>query len=146
VGPHRIFDLKIVSHTSPRRDAIRTVLFILNFSQCRSIDSVSFESGTRLTCIEERAFLSTSLISIVLPGSLESIGEYCFSYSGRLADVQVESPSQLVYIGDHAFEETKVVEVKIESGSPKPVKIEGDVGCRIAIVQYMDPPTVPEPE
>jgi hypothetical protein len=54
------------------------------FSGCKSLLSVSFESGSLLRRIESSAFLYFSLASIVIPRTVEIIDSSAFSYCERL--------------------------------------------------------------
>jgi hypothetical protein len=44
------------------------------FSWCRSLSSVLFESGSRLSRIERLAFNGTALVEMILPSSVEVLG------------------------------------------------------------------------
>jgi hypothetical protein len=46
----------------------------LCFSECRSLSSVPFEAGSRLSRIDKRAFCGTSLTEILLPARVEVFG------------------------------------------------------------------------
>jgi hypothetical protein len=55
------------------------------FSLCGSLYSVTFESGSRLSRIEGRAFSETGFIEIIIPSSVEVLDEECFSWCGSLS-------------------------------------------------------------
>jgi hypothetical protein len=60
---------------------IPSSVIILNessFSCCESLESVGFESGSRLERIEKSAFARTKLISIALPSSVMGLNESGF--------------------------------------------------------------------
>jgi hypothetical protein len=59
---------------------------------------VRFESESRLSRIEKKAFSGSHLIEIVIPASVEFLGESCFSFCGSLSSVTFESGSRLVGI------------------------------------------------
>jgi hypothetical protein len=40
---------------------------------------VIFESGSRLSRVDARASVETSLIAVILPASIEILGKNCFS-------------------------------------------------------------------
>jgi hypothetical protein len=61
------------------------------FSNCESLSSVIFESGSILSRIEEYAFYRTGLIEMIVPSSVEVLGESCFSYCESLSSVTFES-------------------------------------------------------
>jgi hypothetical protein len=49
-----------------------------SFDQCKSLESVTFESGSRLERIEESAFHVSGLKSIEIPGSISFIDDFAF--------------------------------------------------------------------
>jgi hypothetical protein len=48
------------------------------FYYCKSLSSVTFESGSRLSRIEGWAFSETVLVEIILPSSVAVLGEKFF--------------------------------------------------------------------
>jgi hypothetical protein len=75
-----------------------------SFSRLEGLEEVSFEGGSQLQTIEERAFrFAFSLRSILLPGSLEVIGVGAFYGCRSLAVVRFETPSKLRLIDESAF-------------------------------------------
>ncbi|MDR1267333.1 MAG: leucine-rich repeat domain-containing protein [Holosporales bacterium] len=75
------------------------------FADCRLLSSVTFEQGSRLQTIGSHAFSECiSLQSIVIPKSVEDLGESCF-FQCRLSSVSFEQGSCLQTIGSHAFSE-----------------------------------------
>jgi hypothetical protein len=50
------------------------------FSSCKSLSSITFESNSRLTRIESKAFSFSSLQSKLIPSNVEILGSECFSY------------------------------------------------------------------
>jgi hypothetical protein len=66
------------------------------FYECRSLSSITFESGSRLSGIEARAFCGTNLIEIVIPVSVEILGEECFPPCRSVISVTFESGSRLL--------------------------------------------------
>jgi hypothetical protein len=80
------------------------VLRCASFSTRFSLESVSFDDGSRLQSIEAWAFMSCdSLRSIRLPASLEMIGAGAFCRCHSLVAVTFEAPSKLREIGARAF-------------------------------------------
>ncbi len=72
------------------------------FSDCTSLESVTFGENSRLTSIGERAFSGcTSLASITIPSSVTSIGDSAFYYCTSLKSITI--PSSVTSIGDDAF-------------------------------------------
>jgi hypothetical protein len=55
------------------------------FRGCKSLSSVSIESGSLLRRIESSAFSNSSLPSIVIPRTVEIISSSCFSYCKSLS-------------------------------------------------------------
>jgi hypothetical protein len=74
------------------------------FSGCQSLSTVTFESGSNLSSIEDFAFnCCSSLSSICIPSSVETLGGYCFSGCQSLSTVTFDSGSKLSCIEDFAF-------------------------------------------
>jgi hypothetical protein len=65
------------------------------FSDCRSLSSITFESGSRLSRIESWAFSQTGLVEIIVPASIEFLGEECFHECRSLSSITFESGSRL---------------------------------------------------
>lgn len=69
------------------------------FSDCYSLESVVFESGSRLKIIDRYVFdTCIALKSIIIPASCEEIGISAFANCKSLSDVRIESGSQLKII------------------------------------------------
>jgi hypothetical protein len=73
------------------------------FSDCKSLASVTFESGSRLSRLEKSAFSQSGLHSIHFPASIEVICESCFSNCKSLESVTFESGSRLSRLEKKAF-------------------------------------------
>ena len=66
------------------------------FYDCTSLQTVTFEKGSRLKTIEESAFEDcTELTSIEIPASVETIEDSAFKGCSKLATVTFEKGSQL---------------------------------------------------
>ena len=76
------------------------------FYDCTSLQTVTFEKGSRLKTIEESAFEDcTELTSIEIPASVETIEDSAFKGSSKLATVTFEKGSQLkaIWGGYYAY-------------------------------------------
>jgi hypothetical protein len=73
------------------------------FSGCKLLESVTFESGSRLERIEEYAFTGSGLKSIVIPSSVVVLGYSSFRECKSLESVTFESGSRLERIKESAF-------------------------------------------
>jgi hypothetical protein len=74
------------------------------FSCCRSLLSFTFESRSRLTRIEVKAFHDcSSLESICIPASVEILCQECFAGCRSLSSFTFETGSNLVQIEARAF-------------------------------------------
>jgi len=82
-----------------------------DFQKCRGLTSITFESGSSLKTIGISAFEldvgACSLTSVILPASLESIGDYAF-YGCPLISITIEANSNLERIGRWAFYGSKI--------------------------------------
>jgi hypothetical protein len=61
------------------------------FSDSKSLSSITFESNSRLTQIESKAFSNSSLQSILIPRNGEILGSNCFSSCKSLSSITFES-------------------------------------------------------
>ncbi len=74
------------------------------FCNCESLQTINFESNSKLSSIGSHAFYNCdSLKSIVIPSSVTSIGESAFSNCKSLKIVNFESNSKLTSIGKTVF-------------------------------------------
>jgi hypothetical protein len=81
------------------------------FLRCKSLSWASFEIGSRLSRLEQRAFARSGLISIHVPASVTVIGESCFSMCGSLASITFESGSQLSQLANRAFSGSTLISI-----------------------------------
>ena len=78
------------------------------FSQCKQLETVTFEKGSQLKSIGNNAFVNCiSLKTITIPISVTIIGDYAFSKCKNLKIVTFEEGSKLESIGDYAFKDCK---------------------------------------
>jgi hypothetical protein len=80
---------------------------------CKSLESVIFESGSQLSRIEYSAFYGSGLKSITIPSSVVVLGKDCFGRCWSLKSVAFESGSQLSRIEDFAFRECQLESIVI---------------------------------
>ena len=101
------------------------------FIMCERLNEVVFEQGSRLERIERCCFDRCNLTKIVLPESVQYIGEFCFSdclnlrevviprsvrkidgfafsHCHQLSSLVFEEGSQLTHIGHYAFDGTQL--------------------------------------
>jgi hypothetical protein len=76
------------------------------FANCQYLSHVTFEADSRLTHVEDSAFLSSSLPSICLPSSVERLERRCFSRCLSLREVRFAPGSHLQEIEPLAFDES----------------------------------------
>jgi hypothetical protein len=88
------------------------------FGLCSFVCEVVFEAESRLRLIDEDAFSTTDLRSIIIPSGVEVIGECCFPGCESLSEVIFEAGSRLQLIGSGAFTWTVLKTIRI----PKSVK------------------------
>jgi hypothetical protein len=77
-----------------------------SFSWCESLESVRFQSGSRLKRIEQGAFWRCGLKSILIPSSVIVLGKESFSGCESLKSVRFESDSRLERIEESAFSQS----------------------------------------
>lgn len=119
-----LFGFSAVGRTLVVPAGVRSIGALAYFGD-NSLDSVIFESGSRLETIGEYAFADCqALRHVSLPGSVTSLGEGCFSMCPRLESLRVPArvstlpryfcagdslleevslPARLKDIGSHAF-------------------------------------------
>jgi hypothetical protein len=73
------------------------------FYECRSLSLVAFESESKLSRIENAAFVRIDLVKIILPASVKVLGERCFDECRSISSVTVDSGSVLSRIEKLAF-------------------------------------------
>jgi hypothetical protein len=83
-------------------------LTIKSRGDCHSLSSVIFESRSRLSRIESNAFSETGLIEIIIPSSVEVIGDECFRGCLQLQSIIFERGSRLREVGQNVFLECRV--------------------------------------
>jgi hypothetical protein len=79
-----------------------------SFYEFESLESVTFESGSRLERIEESAFRGSGLKSILIPSSVVVLGKESFVWCKSLESVTFESGSRLERIDQSMFERSGV--------------------------------------
>lgn len=77
------------------------------FEGCRLINTVTFdESDGKVSCVKEigkRAFYGSSVTSLALPSSLETIGESAFAYCDDLTELDLSRVNGNLTFGAYAF-------------------------------------------
>ena len=76
-------------------------------------DHVTFEPGSRLVRMEERAFHMSRIETIMIPPTVEFIGEACFAFCQQLRFIGLDDDSMLTTISDDAFKKTDISYFKI---------------------------------
>jgi hypothetical protein len=88
--------------------------FIENISRhCSSLSEVLFGSSSRLRGIGNVAFQFSTIKSIRIPKSVETMGDRCFSDCRSLVKVIFEPGCKLTEISDHAFSSSGVQMIEI---------------------------------
>jgi hypothetical protein len=101
-----------------RSIVIPSSVFVLgkeSFCGCESLESVIFESGSRLERIEESALCESGLKSILIPSSVIVLGKWSFRGCRSLASVTFESGSRLERIEERALCESGLKSILIPS-------------------------------
>jgi hypothetical protein len=79
-----------------------------SFHWCKSLESVTFESGSQLEWIDDCAFRESGLKSICIPSSIVFLGAGNFYECKSLESVTIESGSRLEWINESMFYGTRV--------------------------------------
>jgi hypothetical protein len=91
------------------------VLGTASFHGCQSLQSVTFESGSRLERIGESAFSWTGLKSILIPPSVVVLGKYSFDECMSLESVIFASGSRLEQVEESAFRRSVLKSIEVPS-------------------------------
>ena len=87
------------------------------FYKCSKLKTISFESGSKLTIIEENAFQYSGLESINIPASVINIGDAVFKDCIYLRNVNFEKNSQLKNLGNEVFyRSSSLTKINIPAG------------------------------
>jgi hypothetical protein len=84
-----------------------------SFRRCKSLESVRFESGSRLEQIEEWAFSESGLRSIEVPSPVLALGKASFRWCKSLRSMTFESGSRLERIEELALSESGLKSIDI---------------------------------
>jgi hypothetical protein len=102
-------DSLITSVTIPE-----SVRYLYNaFQDSIQLSQVTFLGVSRLTDIDLSSFEGTNLSSIIIPSSVEYIGEYAFRDATQLVNVNFAENSQLDFIDYGAFKDTSLSAITI---------------------------------
>jgi hypothetical protein len=74
-----------------------------SFSACGALETVVFESGSRLELIGDSAFDRSGLHSIIFPSSVVVLGKRSFCCSASLGRIAFDDGSRLERIEESAF-------------------------------------------
>ncbi len=74
------------------------------FARCTSLETVTFEEGSKLQSIGEGAFMDcTALTSITIPANVTELGSYVFLGCTSLQNINYDEGCSLQFLGDGAF-------------------------------------------
>ena len=82
------------------------------FIDCRNLDIVDFEPGSKFKNIPKYCFAYSGLKTICLPASIEVINHSSFSFCNNLKTVNLEA-TNTKFIGEFAFSETSINDMKL---------------------------------
>jgi hypothetical protein len=106
------------SWSGPTSDVIPSSLVVLaakRYLGCQSLETVFFESGSRLERIEESSFSRSGLKSIHIPSSVVCLDKESFAWCASLERVTFENGSRLERIGPMAFSRSGLQSIQIPS-------------------------------
>ena len=88
-----------------------------NFFQCRNLESVTFQEGSKLERIGWGAFGYSSLPAITIPDSVTRLESYAFYFCTNLSSVEISENSGLTSMGESVFRaDTKLKNLYIPDG------------------------------
>ena len=85
------------------------------FYECQRLQSIDFQSDSKLNIIGKLAFASSSINKIIIPPHLTRIDESAFSDCTQLSKVIIPENSELQTINDYAFETSQIKSFYIPS-------------------------------
>jgi hypothetical protein len=99
--------------------------FAGDYTKANSLESIIFESDSRLTRIEDSCFKCCSLKSMCIPRNVEMLGKLCFAGDyekfNSLESITFENDSRLIRIEDSCFQQCSLKSINI----PRNVEILG---------------------
>lgn len=76
-----------------------------------SLETLTFESGSKLTALSDNAFQNHALKSLSIPDSIENIGSYAFAQSNpTLKTITINNTSNLRRINSYAFSGVEITD------------------------------------
>ena len=85
------------------------------FSNCMSLETVSFAAEGKQLVIDDRAFNNTAVSSVSLPAGVSALGDEVFTNSA-LAEIEFAANSSLTALGNNVFSNTDLVNVTLPAG------------------------------
>ena len=76
---------------------------LISFQENMQIGSITFENDSQMEIIDESAFNSSSIKSIVIPKSVKKILSHALAFCQSLTEIRCEEGSMLQEIGHNAF-------------------------------------------
>lgn len=100
-----------------------------SFAGNKSLSIVTFSENSELTTIEENAFSRCKLSKIVLPNSVEVIGNYAFRDNSKLENIELSQ--NLKSIGSSAFENCTLIKKIILPNHLESIGLSAFLKCSI---------------
>lgn len=85
------------------------------FSNCMSLETISFTAESKQLVIDDRAFNNTAVSSVSLPAGVSALGDEVFTNSS-LAEIEFAANSSLTALGNNVFSNTDLVNVTLPAG------------------------------
>ncbi len=85
------------------------------FSNCMSLETISFAAESKQLVIDDRAFNNTAVSSVSLPAGVSALGDEVFTNSS-LAEIEFAANSSLTALGNNVFSNTDLVNVTLPAG------------------------------
>jgi hypothetical protein len=118
----------------PRTAEVLNRTLLASYGSSTDRVAITFETGSRLCCIEESCFASWNLQSIVIPRSVESICPRCF-YRAKVASITFDSPSLVRRLEPQCFAKAELDRICIP-GSVETLCHDCFLGTRVHSVTF----------
>lgn len=116
-----------------------TTLGTYVFSYCRSLKSVTFEEGTKLSSVGNYVFQYSGIETITIPSGVTKLSQYMFRGAENLTEVKFAEDCKITSIGSYAFVDAVSLKSFVIPDGVAKIDIQTFVNC-----QSLESVTIPE--